>query len=505
MSGHGQESSEPNRLILPSFGKPGRNMDHFYKMFFQKSAQAIYLLDFKTKRILGTNPAFRRFLGYSEEEIQSLQVYDFVENEPKAVDLYLAQAVNDSEIDLGRRRWRRKDGSWIDVDVSMSWVAGATGGIFFVTGRDITDQVEAEQRLLKSEARYRLLIEHMNDGLNFVDNEEKIRFVNDKFCEITGYERHELIGQVASELLLDEEGIEYIRQVMSEREQGISGSYELQIITKSGEKIWVENNGSPFYDETGELVGSIGILRDIRVQKRAQEELKMKNRELDTFVYKASHDLKAPLASLKGLLQIAAGEIDDPVAMTYLDLVKKTSNKMEQVITGLLEITVIKQGKANYSLVFLGDVLDGIIEGLGHSPEFQEVEFRLEMDDSLNFLSDKNLLHSIFQNLIFNAVKYHRADDQPKHVTVKAEQRKDKIYIDIIDDGPGIPAKVHDKLFDMFFRASNDSKGTGLGLYIVKNACDKLGGRISLNSKVGVGTTFSIVLPVVSAESVIEA
>lgn len=504
MSGHGQEPGEANPLILPSLGRPGRNMDHFYKMFFHKSAQAIYLLDYKTKRIIGTNPAFRRYLGYTEDETQSLQVYDFVDNKPQKVDLFLAQAVDDTEIDLGRRRWKRKDGTWMDVEVSLSWVAGTGGGIFFVTGRDISEQMEAQRQLMSSEARYRLLIEHMNDGLNFVDIDEQIRFVNDKFCEITGYERHELIGQVASELLLDEEGVAHIKSVLEEREQGLSGSYELQIIRKSGEKIWVENSGSPFYDDGGNLVGSIGILRDITQQKESEAKLKLKNQELDTFVYKASHDLKAPLASLKGLLQIAAGEVDDPIAMTYLDMVKRTSNKMEQVITGLLEITVIKQGKPNYQLVFLGDVFDGIVEGLQYSPKYKEVELRIEMDDTLNFLSDKNMLHSIFQNLVYNAVKYHRSDDEPKHVLIRAIERDQKIFIEIIDDGPGISPEVHDKLFDMFFRASNDSKGTGLGLYIVKNACDKLSGTISLKSEVGKGTTFTIELPVIAAEELIE-
>lgn len=501
MSGQTPDTNKPNNLILPTLGRPGRNMDHFYKMFFFKSAQAIYLLDFKSKKIIGTNPAFQRYLGYSEEETKDLHVYDFVENEAQHVDLLLAQAVKDMEIDLGHRRWKRKNGTWMDVEVSLSWVAGAGGGIFFVTGRDITEQMEAERQLISSEARYRLLIEHMNDGLSFVNNDEQIQFVNDKFCEITGYERHELVGKVASEVLLDEEGIQRIREVMAEREQGISGSYELQIRKKNGERIWVENSGSPFYDDKGTMVGSIGILRDITKQKHAEEELKLKNRELDTFVYKASHDLKAPLASLKGLLQIAAGEVTDPVANTYLDMVKRTSKKMEEVITGLLEITVIKQGKPNFKLIFLGDVLDGIVEGLEHSPKFREVTFKLEMDDSLNFLSDKNMLHSIFQNLVYNAVKYHRTDDQPKHLTVRAEARDEKIFIDIIDDGPGIPEELHEKLFDMFFRASNDTTGSGLGLYIVKNAVDKLKGRITLKSKVGEGTTFSIVIPQFTPES----
>jgi PAS domain S-box-containing protein len=469
------------------------NYEEYYRLFFHKSAEAIYLLNAATKRVLYANPAFFDYLGYTPEDLKNLYIYDFVFHEKKSIDGFLATVWESKEMFLGARQWKRKDGSVIDVFVSLTLLVHQGKPVYVVTARDISVELAAQRRYFESESRYELLVEHLNDGLLQVDNEDRILFVNNRLCELTGYSEGELVGNYAFQILLEKEDQKAMRERVSRRTKApFSDRYEIRLRLKSGEVRWFQNSTTRMTDESGNVHGSIGLLRDIHDQKETERRLEYKMRELDTFVYKASHDLKAPLNSLQGLLDLALEENKDPEIDHFLQLMGKKTVKLHSVLMGLLEVSVMQEGKINATTFPLRPFCLSIFESFDQKAEEAGISLRCTVPEDYELTTDQKILESIIQNLVHNAINYHRKDGEGRFVELSVEPVAGKPCIRVKDNGPGIPEEIQEKVFDMFYRGHNDSEGSGLGLYIVKTGVEKLGGTVKLISKVGGGTVFEL-------------
>lgn len=472
------------------------NYDEYYRLFFQKSEEAIYLLNAATKRVLYANPAFFKYLGYAPEDLRNLYIYDFVFHEKQSIDGFLAQVWEKQEMHIGERQWKRKDGSVIYVFISLTLLAPQGIPVYVITARDISQEVEARQKLLASERRYQQLVEHLNDGLLHVDVEDRIVFVNARLCELTGYAPKELLGKYASRQLLNEAGQAFMAERLAQRKTApLADQYEIQIVRKSGEIRWFQNSSTRLIGENGEVLGSIGLLRDIHQQKETERQLQYKMRELDTFVYKASHDLKAPLNSLQGLLDLAQADNPDATMGQYLSLMRKKTAKLHSVLMGLLEVSVMQEGRVNRHAFALRDFCREIFESFEQVAAERGIELRCTIPDDVVLVSDRKILESVVQNLVHNAVNYHRPTGADRYVELATAAAPNQRCLFVTDNGPGIPDDIQDKVFDMFYRGSNDSEGSGLGLYIVKTGAEKLGGRVKMTSQVGQGTSFEVVVP----------
>lgn len=358
------------------------------------------------------------------------------------------------------------------------------------------------QELQTREKQFRTLVETMNEGLLQLDNASRILYANERFCEMFGYHREEVVGISVEELFSTEtlSSLGILSNGNGHAGAGLpvngqSAHMELEMKRKSGEVIWTLVSTASEVDDAGRMVRSNAIFADITNLKTTETLLRYKNRELDTFVYRASHDLKAPLNSLEGIIALASLEVEDPTATVYLDLIKKTTAQMHSVLMGLLEVTMLKEGKLEFKQLNIRKLGESIFDQLIHAYNFGQIEFRLKVPADLKWWCDHTLLHSVLQNLISNAVKYHRTDNREKFVELMARSEGSGIRFEVSDNGPGIPVKLHTKIFDMFYRANSKTEGTGLGLYIVKNALERLGGQINLESEEGVGTRFIVHLP----------
>lgn len=472
------------------------NYDEYYRLFFEKSDEAIYLLNAATKRVLYANPAFFKYLGYEPEDLKNLYIYDFVFHEKRSIDGFLSKVWEKQEMKIGERQWKRKDGSVLDVLISLTLLTPKGIPVYVITARNISEEIAARKKFLESERRYQQLVEHLNDGLLHVDNDDRIIFVNERLCELTGYEPFELVGQFAYKQLLNEEGQSLMTDRIANRHSApFSDRYEIQIKLKTGEMRWFQNSSTRLLSESGKVLGSIGLLRDIHEQKETERQLQYKMRELDTFVYKASHDLKAPLNSLQGLLDLAISENEDPAMMQYLSLMNKKTIKLHSVLMGLLEVSVMQEGKANFHPFNLRDFCKGIFESFEQKAADRGIALRCTVPEDFELVSDRKVLESVVQNLVHNAVNYHRTSGPDRYVELSVVAVRGKRCIFISDNGPGIPEAIQDKVFDMFYRGSNDSEGSGLGLYIVKTGAEKLGGSVKLMSEVGKGTSFEVMIP----------
>lgn len=231
--------------------------------------------------------------------------------------------------------------------------------------------------------------------------------------------------------------------------------------------------------------------------KEANEELIITNTELDNFVYRSSHDLVAPLKSLKGLINLAQMDTPDEAQMQYLKMMNTSVAKLEDFIKSIMEYSTNAKREVASEDIEFDAVISSICDDLKYYDNADRVELIKEYPIDLVIKSDEKRLKIVLSNLITNCIKYHNYNQEEPIVKVIVEQdlQKGTTSIEVADNGMGIDQEHLDKVFDMFFRASNDkAEGSGLGLYIVKDTVGKLGGHITVSSHLGEGTSFTLTL-----------
>jgi signal transduction histidine kinase/Tfp pilus assembly protein PilF len=231
--------------------------------------------------------------------------------------------------------------------------------------------------------------------------------------------------------------------------------------------------------------------------ERVNISLKQVNDELDNFIYKTSHDIRGPLASLKGMCNVALMDVKDPVALDYLRKLDATAERLNSILTRLLIVNQINNSKISVSKIDFEKIINDIIlleKKRGLPPK---IEIRKRIEPALEIQSDKELVRIVLENLIDNAIKFYNDSDRvDSFVEIDIAPSSDgTVKARIIDNGIGISEANPGKLFQMFFRASERSEIGGIGLYIVKTATSKIGGKVGLLTTPEGYTEFYVVFP----------
>lgn len=242
------------------------------------------------------------------------------------------------------------------------------------------------------------------------------------------------------------------------------------------------------------IIALIGLGLVIWLLEDEQATLRKTNRDLDRFIYSTSHDLRSPVASVLGLITVARGEVRDGTTANYLRLIEDRVLKLDRVISDILNISKVKKHEPKYEIVDFNTLLADSINDVKVLADGKKIDIRYLESTSNRFLGDYTLTKMVLGNLLSNAVKYHCPTKPDPYIQVDFEKTMGKVAFVVADNGEGIDTAHHEKIFDMFYRASENSQGNGLGLYIVKETLARLGGHIQLDSKKGLGTTFRIVL-----------
>lgn len=221
------------------------------------------------------------------------------------------------------------------------------------------------------------------------------------------------------------------------------------------------------------------------------------NRELESFIYQTSHDLKSPLASSKGLVNLALNTGNPDQVWDYVRLISKSLDKLDWILITLYEVSVIRKGVVVIKEINIEGIITSLYQNLNHVANYERIKFSITNNLKKPFYSDEILIQTVFRNILENAVKYSQLGIMNPFVEITLSTEGDYNVITVEDNGVGIKEDYAAKIFDPFVRANTDRKGSGLGLYIVKNAVDKLGGKIELvKSEPHVGTVFKIQFPV---------
>jgi PAS domain S-box-containing protein len=279
---------------------------------------------------------------------------------------------------------------------------------------------------------------------------------------------------------------------------------------------------SPVKDEDGRVAGAAGFMRDVTLRKQneqkiqalneelvnqnwklegREEELKMaleelseRNFELDQFMYKTSHDLRSPLSSVLGLVNLAKLDHEEAHIGEYLQKIEGRIKKLDEFVRSMLNYAKVSRAQVQAETIDLEAMTNACVNELAYLENFSKVQVSVSCKSKAEFRSDAMTLRLIMANIVSNAFKYYNAKAASR-LQITAEVSTLRAVIIFSDNGIGIQKEYLAKIFDMFFRATERSEGSGLGMYIVKQAVDKLNGKITIESEYGHGTTIKIVLP----------
>lgn len=466
-------------------------------------------------RITWYNEAFSTLTGYVGEEIIGKTPVELLKGPEtdmdalrRMLDLFYSGKAFEPEL-----LCYRKDGTTFWARCSGQAITDANGAAieFFAIVEDITASKLAEDVLRLQEEKYRNIIANMNLGLIEVDIDEKIQYVNNSFCEMCGYEREELLGKNPWMLFARNKDQELMEVKNELRKKGISDAYEITVKDKKGAIKWWLISAAPRYNDKGELVGSTGIHLDITDQKYMEdalvsswEQAEESSRAKENFLANMSHEMRTPMNAIMGMaLQLEKTNLSDSQQF-YLQNIITASENLLVIMNDILDISKIEAGQLVIeALPFrLRDVVNQVLRMHELKAEEKEIELKQEMDDSIapELIGDPFRLQQILVNLVGNAIKFTTEGSVSVECTVSNDKASEQeIVIKVKDTGSGIDPDYLTRIFEKFSQEDRSIArkfgGTGLGMSIVKNLTELLGGSIAIESEQQVGTTVIVTLP----------
>lgn len=363
--------------------------------------------------------------------------------------------------------------------------------------KEIKTRQKAEQRLKESEAYKSAILNTAADSIITVDKNGNIDLFNNAAENLFGYSEEEISGRPISLLVPDFAKIDIVSELNEFIErQGKTSANQRELIGK-------KKDGSTFFVEISvdKVVFSdrsffVIIIRDITNRKITEENIKFKNRELNTFVYRVSHDLKGPISSILGLVEVANTELHGiPQALRYNKLIRQSAHKLDYTLVELLKVLHVREAEVEYCTVNIYELVTEVIRNYANQGLLENIYTKVEVEKNLEFPTAQHFLQIVLEKLILNSIHFRKDFSSENYIYVKAEVFKDKLILEVKDNGVGIEKSIQGKVFDMFFRGNNISKGSGLGLYLTKIVVDKLEGKIDLNSEKDKGTTIRVTIP----------
>lgn len=242
------------------------------------------------------------------------------------------------------------------------------------------------------------------------------------------------------------------------------------------------------------LISLMGMSMVMWFLEDERQKLNEENKELDSFLSNTSHDLRTPIASILGLTYLGRIELQEEKARSFMNIIEERIKKLDLVISDILSLSRSKKIDVKIEELDLRELIEETIADIKFNKGASAIFLDYDANPSHTFKSDYNQMKIILNNLMANAVKYHNLNQTDPFIRVTYKRNKHIVEIEVEDNGKGISKDSVPKIFDMFYRASDDTDGTGLGLYIVKEALNKIKGIIFVDSELGKGSKFRIVL-----------
>jgi PAS domain S-box-containing protein len=363
----------------------------------------------------------------------------------------------------------------------------------------------ANAALKRSEARIRGIVESAKDAIIMVDDTQTIVLFNPAACTMFACPVEQAVGSPITRFIPERLHAGYLAYVHKHRNdeksyQAVGTDNESVALRYNGEEFSVDTSYSNVI-ESG-VIHHILIVRDVTERIRTYNALKRSNLDLQQFAYIASHDLKTPLRSIGGFVQVLERNYADKLDEKALSLIRRTldaTQQMGQLTDDLLSFAQINSTAKSVALVNCGELVKDVIGLL--ETEIHNSGAMVTTDELPDIMGDRVQLTQLFLNLIGNGIKYCR--DRTPTVHLSAQMNEGEWVFSVTDNGIGIDAKHHDKIFEVFKRLHTQKEypGTGIGLAVCRRVVERHGGRVWIASELGAGSTFSFTIPDTRAES----
>jgi signal transduction histidine kinase/uncharacterized protein HemY len=244
--------------------------------------------------------------------------------------------------------------------------------------------------------------------------------------------------------------------------------------------------------EANQTIAQINKDLESKIEERTSA-LRQAYKELDTFFYRSSHDFRRPLTTFLGLAEVAKITVKDNNALELFAKVKETASNLDKMLVKLQSISDVGAQQLVYKEVFVKEIVENVCEGFSDELKQKNIKVSCSIELVDSFYSYPAMFKTIIENLVENSI-YFSGFEHP-FIKVRAFQNTDHVNLEVVDNGQGIDPQYQDRIFDMYFRGNERSKGNGLGLYIVKKAVEKLNGQITFTSVYGKGSAFIVSFP----------
>ncbi|MEP0860337.1 MAG: PAS domain S-box protein [Ignavibacterium sp.] len=461
------------------------------------------------------NPKFTQVTGYKSEEVigqnprilkSGTQDNSFYEN--------FWQTILAGKDWRGEFHNRKKSGELYWEEAVISPLFNEQGEIthFIAVKEDITEKKIMLEQIVESEERFRSIWENSLDGMRLLDENGIIVDVNPAYCRLVGMELNQLRGRPLNIVYEIKDNSDESIKRFRERFRGktIDKKFEVETNLWNGKKIWLELSNS-FIEFPGSKTLLLSIFRDVTDKKQMIDELidakvraEEMNRVKSYFFANMSHELRTPLVGILGFSEVLKGELkDQPDLSRMIDLINTSGQRLLETLNMILNISKLEAGKLEVRLTDANIIplLETSFNLFSSIAKKKNLEYKLiKPKDEIICRIDPSLFQNIFNNLINNAVKFTKQGS----IVVDVKLKDENVTIEVSDTGIGIPETHQAVIWEEFRQASEginrSFEGTGLGLTIVKKYTELLGGKISLKSKVGEGSIFTVEFPRVKAK-----
>lgn len=487
-------------------------------------AAPIFVKDSKHRHVM-FNDAFCWFTDLSRRELLGKTDYDFFSKED--CDIYWkidSQVLRTGKVRLNHEKITLKDGKIKHMLTVKSRYINDEGEKFvigFIT--DITEIRKREEEINILNANLMGVMESTQESIYAIDTKFRYIAFNKNHARMAKliYGATIQSGGSSTEYLKGTEDEKWVTAELKRALKGENFVSEQRVHQPRYRDKYVETTYNPIFNRKNVVTGVAVFVRDITQRKKSEEKLRIlnddlaaqnwklavqdedlkitldelseRNFELDQLMYKTSHDLRSPLSSILGLVNLA--NLDPKNHLVYLNKIEGRIKKLDEFIRSMLNYARVNRGEIQFEEINLKELVQDCIRELDHLDNFSAVETDVTIKhENIIFKSDPLRMRIIIGNIISNAYKYYNPAVKSR-LKIEASINPMAAEIIVSDNGIGIKREHLKKIFDMFYRATEKSQGSGLGMYIVKQAVDKLRGNIRLTSSFGKGTRIKIVVP----------
>jgi PAS domain S-box-containing protein len=480
-----------------------------YRTFIDSTSDYVFLKD-ENFRHLVANKSYCKSYNKQENEILGKTDFDLMpERFAAACQISDKKAIEQNRVVVSEELWDER--VFESLKFPVEYQKGKTGVGGFV--RDITNRKLAEEALMESEERYRLVLENSLDAILLTSPDGTIFTANHAACDMFQRTEEDLCS-VGRDAILDMKDPR-LTGLLEERSLKGKARGELNMIRKDGTSFPAELSSSMYTNRTGEIRSSM-IIRDITERRQIQKEiqalyseledrvkdrtaqLNASNKELEAFSYSVSHDLRAPLRAIDGFTRILFEENEskfDDEGKRLCSVIRENTQRMGTLIDDLLSFSRLMRVDMNISRMDMHRLVSSVYSEIVPADRKEKISFKL--DELCSALGDKTLLRQVWFNLISNAIKFSSTKENPI-IWVSSKTEYNRITYCITDNGAGFDMKYKDKLFGVFQRLHSlrDFEGTGVGLAIVQRIINRHGGEVWGTGEVDKGASFYFSLPI---------